>query len=163
MKNKDIKKWLTLLLLTAGIVVAGCSGNAYQNYTAYNSELMKLIKSNKENIRAMNSVMTKGDYQKAEEVRKTWEKYLNQAIKKAKEIGSFNGDSGLQQAIIEGLKGYRKVVANEYKQLIDIRSQANSSQPAKESKLLKNINQAFTKATEEVNRTVSTFEVTYSE
>jgi len=111
----------------------------------------------------MNSALTKGNFQKAEEVRKDWVGSLKQAIKKAEEIGSYNGDDGLQQVAIDGLQSYKKVVVNEYKQLIDIRSRGDSSQADTENKLLRNINQAFTKASETVNQAESIFELKYTE
>lgn len=37
------------------------------------------------------------------------------------EIGDFNGDAGLQNAVLKGLKGYKKIVDQDYPKLIDIR------------------------------------------
>lgn len=161
MINKNIKKIFALLLLTSGMIFNSCSGNKYQNPAIYNSMLMKLMSSNKEDIRAMNSALTSGNYQKAKQVRKNWERHLKEAIANAEEIVDFKGDYSLQNAIIKGLKKYKQIVANEYKQLIAIRIEGDNSLQNIENKLLKEINQVFTQAVKIVNKAKTDFKIIY--
>lgn len=118
---------------------------------------MKLTSSNTDYVRAMNTAMTGGDYNKAGKVRKAWEDHLEDAISKANEVGSFNGDDALQSAILKGLQNYKKIVANEYKKLIAIRSKGEVSKQAKENQLLKSINHTFSKADKAVKQALADF------
>lgn len=152
--SKIILSLFTLLGL--GLFAVGCSSN-HQNLQTYNNKLMTLMNNNSKDMQAMNAAMTSGDYKKAEEVRKTWASHLKDALEQANEIGGYQGDETLQSAIVNGLSTYKKIVTDDYKQLIAIRSKGDSSQQEKENKLLKNINQAFTKAANSINQAASAF------
>ncbi len=109
----------------------------------------------------MNSAMTSADYAKAETVRGEWEKALNADIKKVEDLGDFNGDAEFQTAVVDGLKGYQKIVTDAYPKLIEIRKN-NVEDPATETKLLDDINKAFEDAANNVNKASDAFEAKYN-
>lgn len=73
------------------------------------------------------------------------------------EIGDFNGDAGLQNAVLKGLKGYKKIVDQDYPKLIDIRKN-NKEDVRVEQTALENINKAFENMANGVNEASNNFE-----
>lgn len=105
----------------------------------------------------MNSAMQAGDFDKAGKVQQEWSTALDKDIKKVEEIGDFNGDANLQTAILTGLKGYKKIVAEDYPKLIDLRKNKKED-PATEQQLLNNINNALEVMANGVNEASGKFE-----
>lgn len=142
--------------LTIGLFATSCSNN--QNPADYNNKLMTLMNQNETDMNAMNAAMSAADYNQAEQVRKSWAQHLTDALKEAKDMDEFDGNSDLKNAVVSGLESYRKIVSEDYKQLIVIRSSGDQTQQAKESKLLNNINDAFENAGSNINKASSEFE-----
>ena len=108
----------------------------------------------------MNAAISSSDYEKAEEVRTAWEKSLDGDIKKVEDLGDFKGDAAFQKAVLDGLKGYKKIVTEDYPKLIEIRKN-KTPDAAAESTLLDNINKAFENMSNGVNKASSEFESKY--
>jgi len=128
---------------------------------AYNNELMTIINSEEAHINEMNSAMQAKNYNEAEKVVLKWDDAVKEDLKKVEKIGDFNGDSQLQQAILNGLKGYGKIVSEDYPKLIDIRKRGTQD-PVAEQTLLDNINKAFEAMAEGVNVASDKFEKDYA-
>lgn len=144
----------TLLIVSA--TLTSC-GKRAQNLKTYHNTLMKLMNANSKDMKAMNAAMTTGDYKKAEEVRQTWADHLEKSISKAEEMADFKGDASFKEAVIDGLKSYQTIVNKEYVALIKSRESDDPSQKAKESKLLKTINQSFVKISKALNQASADF------
>ena len=151
-----MKKWMKSSAVLFVVSVAVACGGA-QDPAAYNNELMLTINENEKHITDMNAAMNAADYTKASEVRTAWEANLEKQIEKVGEIGGFNGDNTLQQAVLQGLKAYEKIVKDDYPKLIEIRS-TGADDPAAETTALNNINDAFEKAANTVNEAGTAFE-----
>lgn len=151
---KQTAKWAVLSMIVA------CGGNT-QDPAAYNNELMTTINMNEQHIADMNAAMNVGDYDKASEVRKTWEEALEEQQKKVEDLGDFDGDNSLQQGVLAGLAAYQKIVKEDYVKLIEIRSQGVDDAAA-ETTALNNINHAFEEAANAVNTAGAEFEKKYA-
>lgn len=127
----------------------------------YNNELMTIINSEEAHISEMNSAMQSKKYDEAEKVARKWDDAVKEDIKKVEKIGDFNGDDQLQQAILKGLKGYGKIVKEDYPKLITIRK-SSIQDPVVEQGLLENINQAFENMANGVNVASDKFEKDYA-
>ncbi len=150
-----------LTFMAIGVLVTSC-GNNPQAPAAYNNQLMKLMNGNQQDMEAMNKAMTLGNFDKAEDLRVNWEKELEGTIKKATSIDGFKGDDNLKNAVVKGLKTYKKMVSVDYKQLIEIRKKADTTLDTKENELLKNINEGFTKAGKTINQAATAFQQKYA-
>ncbi|QQD14012.1 hypothetical protein [Sphingobacterium sp. UDSM-2020] len=128
---------------------------------AYNNELMTIINSEEVHISEMNSAMQSKKYDEAEKVALKWDQAVKEDIKKVEKIGDFNGDDHLQQAILKGLKGYGKIVSEDYPKLINIRK-STTQDPVVEQGLLDNINKAFEDMANGVNVASDKFEKDYA-
>ena len=128
---------------------------------AYNNELMTIINSEEVHISEMNSAMQSKKYEEAEKVVLKWKDAVKEDLKKVEELGDFNGDDQLQQAVLTGLRGYGKIVSEDYPKLISIRKNGTQD-PATEQKLLNNINNAFEKMANGVNVASDKFEKDYA-
>jgi Zn-dependent alcohol dehydrogenase len=128
---------------------------------AYNNELMTIINSEEAHISEMNSAMQSKKYDEAEKVAMKWDEAVKEDIKKVEKIGDFNGDDQLQQAILKGLKGYGKIVSEDYPKLINIRK-STTQDPVVEQELLDNINKAFEDMANGVNVASDKFEKDYA-
>lgn len=128
---------------------------------AYNNELMTIINSEEVHISEMNSAMQLKKYDEAEKVALKWDQAVKEDIKKVEKIGDFNGDDQLQQAILKGLKGYGKIVSEDYPKLINIRK-STTQDPVVEQGLLDNINKAFEDMANGVNVASDKFEKDYA-
>lgn len=126
----------------------------------YNNELMTIINREEAHITEMNSAMQSKKYDEAEKVALKWDEAVKEDIKKVEKIGDFNGDDQLQQAILNGLKGYGKIVKEDYPKLIAIRK-GSAQDPVAEEGLLNNINQAFENMANGVNVASNKFEKDY--
>lgn len=122
---------------------------------------MTVINGSEKHITDMNTAMQSNNYEKAEKVQKEWYDSVSKDIKKVEDIGDFNGDANLQNAILTGLKGYKKIVEDDYPKLIELRKNKVEN-PANEEKLLNNINQAFEVMANGVNKASSKFEKDYA-
>ena len=141
-------------------MIVACGGTT-QDPATYNNELMSTINSNEQHITDMNAAMNAGDYDKASEVRKTWEEALTKQQAKVQDLGDFNGDNSLQQGVLAGLEAYQKIVKDDYVKLIEIRSQGVDDTAA-ETIALNNINSAFEEAANAVNVAGNEFEKKYA-
>ncbi|MCW2263957.1 MULTISPECIES: LIC11966 family surface protein [Sphingobacterium] len=128
---------------------------------AYNNELMTIINSEEVHISEMNSAMQSKKYDEAGKVALKWDQAVKEDIKKVEKIGDFNGDDQLQQAILKGLKGYGKIVSEDYPKLINIRK-STTQDPVVEQGLLDNINKAFEDMANGVNVASDKFEKDYA-
>jgi len=128
---------------------------------AYNNELMTIINSEEVHISEMNSAMQSKKYDEAEKVALKWDQAVKEDIKKVEKIGDCNGDDQLQQAILKGLKGYGKIVSEDYPKLINIRK-STTQDPVVEQGLLDNINKAFEDMANGVNVASDKFEKDYA-
>lgn len=148
------------LLLLGTLILTGC-GSGSKNPVDYNNAIITVMNDNETHITDMNSAMSSADYGKAEQVRSEWAKALDADIKKVEELGDFNGDANFQKAVLDGLKTYRKAVTESYPKLIEIRkNQIND--PATETTLLNQINEAFETAGNNVNKASDEFETKYN-
>jgi hypothetical protein len=154
--RKAISKGTVLLVLCA---VVGCGQK--KDAVAYNNELMTVINSEEHHISEMNSAMQSKKYEEAEKVALKWKDAVKEDLKKVEELGDFNGDDGLQKAVLTGLQGYGKIVSEDYPKLISIRKNGTQD-PATEQKLLNNINNAFEKMANGVNIASDKFEKDYA-
>lgn len=153
------KLFLKGIVLSSLLVMMSCNGK--KNPEQYNNEIITVINGSDKHMTDMNSAMQSKDYDKAEKVRVEWEKAIDQDIKKMEDIGDFNGDAQLQNAVLNGLKGYKKIVTDDYPKLIDLRKK-NTQDPAAEELLLNNINNAFQNMAENVNQASDKFERDYN-
>lgn len=150
-----------LSALFIALLIAGCD-SSNQDPATYSNKLMILMNNNDKDMNDMNLAMASNSYQKAEDVRKTWEGHLTDAIKQAKDAGSFKGDDALKNTIVDGLNNYKKIVSNDYKQLIGIRSKGDATQQAQENNLLANINKAFEETGNHINNAAQQFQNKYA-
>ncbi|TWV93327.1 hypothetical protein [Chitinophaga pinensis] len=157
-----VKMKTFLFAVALGCTMAAC--NSSMDVATYNNELITVINDNEKQIAGMNEAMNSKDYTRAEQARTTWSEALDMQIKKVQELGSYKGDDVLQKGVLTGLQTYRKVVTDDYKELITIRKAgvADQETAAKEEKALNNINDAFEKAAEEVNKASDAFEKKYA-
>ncbi|WP_392469211.1 hypothetical protein ACF3OC_10965 [Sphingobacterium cellulitidis] len=155
-----IRKSLTCLAMVGTLILGSC-GSSQKNAAEYNNAIITVINGNEAHISNMNAAMTSADYTKAETVRSEWEKSLSTDIKKVEDLGDFNGDGDFQNAVVAGLKEYQKIVTDSYPKLIEIRKN-NVQDPATESKLLDEINNAFESAANNVNKASDAFETKYN-
>jgi hypothetical protein len=124
----------------------------------YNNQLMSLINDNEQDISAMNSAMSGQDFDTAQGVCETWERNIDERIRKVHATESFHGDDSLKNAILKGLQIYRKIVSEDYPMLIELRKDRKTltvgptlEEVRSEQRLLANINQAFEAAAMLVN------------
>ena len=155
--NTWLKNTAKLAVLS---LIAACGGNT-QDPASYNNELMTIINSNEQHVTEMNAAMIERDYDKASQVRKTWEEDLAKLQAKVEDLGDFNGDNSLQQGVLAGLAAYEKIVKDDYPKLIEIRSQGVDDAAA-ESTALDNINNTFEEAANIVNVASDAFEKKYA-
>lgn len=153
-----IKKVITGIMTAAVLSMSSCGGTKDQ--AAYNNSIITVINGSEKHITDMNAAMNASDYAKAEEVRTTWEKALNEDIRKVEDLGDFKGDATFQKAVLDGLNGYKKIVTEDYPKLIELRKK-NTADPAAESALLDNINKAFENMSNGVNKASTEFESKY--
>lgn len=137
------------------------SGSLSKEAAAYNNALMTIINSNDIHINDMNIAMISKNYSKAQEVRAQWEEAIAENIEAVDHLGAYNGDTALQQSVLKGLNGYKKIVTSDYPQLIAIRSSGKDDDRT-ESILLDNINDAFEYMANGVNEASTAFEERYS-
>jgi len=153
-----IKKVITGIMTAAVLSMSSCGGT--KDPAAYNNSIITVINGSEKHITDMNAAMNASDYAKAEEVRTTWEKALNEDIRKVEDLGDFKGDATFQKAVLDGLNGYKKIVTEDYPKLIELRKK-NTADPATESALLDNINKAFENMSNGVNKASTEFESKY--
>lgn len=153
---------LISLLFSTGLMFSSCADPKDQDAVTYINKLMNLMNNNQTNMLALNATMTSGHYDKAEKVRQDWVNHLNDAIKKAEAMDDFNGNNDLKEAVENGLKEYKEIATDEYKQLIYIRKSGNSTQTQKENKLLNEINKTFQEVGNEVNTANGDFQIQYA-
>lgn len=132
----------------------GCGSK--KDPVAYNNEVITIINGSDKHIGEMNMAMTSRNYDEASKIQEAWKKAVNEDIQKMEKIGDFNGDDRLQQAVLTGLKGYKKIVEDDYPKLIGIRK-SNPNDIETEQTLLDNINDAFEKMANGVNRASDQF------
>lgn len=154
-----IKQMITGMLTVAVLTMSSC-GSGEKDPATYNNSIITVINGSEQHITDMNAAMGNSDYAKAEEIRTAWNKSLDEDIKKVEDLGDFKGDATFQKAVLDGLKGYKKIVTEDYPKLIEIRKNKTSDATA-ESTLLDNINKAFENMSNGVNKASSEFESKY--
>lgn len=154
-----VKNFLSMVLLAALCSFVSCGGS--KDPVAYNNAIISVINNSEQQVTLMNQAMNAADYAKAEEVRSGWEKSVEEDMKKVEELGDFNGDVAFQQAVLNGLKGYEKIITTDYPQLIELRKKGTAADARAEEQLLKNINTAFENMANGVNDASDKFERTY--
>ncbi len=154
-----IRNIISTVICAAVIFLASCGGS--KDPVAYNNAIISVINGSERQVTLMNEAMNAADYAKAEEVRLGWEKSVNEDINKVEDLGDFNGDAAFQQAVLNGLKGYKKIVTEDYVKLIDIRKNGTAADAEKEAQLLDNINAAFEDMAKGVNAASDKFEQDY--
>ncbi len=154
-KTNPYATFFAALLL--GFLITSCSN---PNPVEYNNELMTLMNDNEKDMNAMNVAMSTGDYTKAETVRSTWAKNLDNAIGKVSKIKAIKNDEGLKSAVEEGLKQYKKIASQDYVKLIELRTKEKggdaSLQPQIQS-VLHTINNGFETIGATVNKAGDAF------
>ncbi|ACU62637.1 LIC11966 family surface protein [Chitinophaga pinensis] len=157
-----VKMTTSLFALAAACTMAAC--NSSMDVASYNNELITVINDNEKQMAGMNEAMNSKDYTRAEQARSTWSATLDKQIKKVEDLGSYKGDDVLQKGVLNGLRTYKKVVTDDYRELITIRKAgiADEATAAKEEKALNHINSAFEQAAEEVNKASDAFEKKYA-
>jgi hypothetical protein len=156
---KTLKTLLLATVLTTGAAICGCG--ARQDAAAYNNRLMTLMNANEQDMTAMNTAMTAHDYRKAEQVRKDWVQDLSDALRQAMATESFRGDDSLKAAVVGGLTAYRKIVSQDYRELIAARTANDSAAAAREPGLLSRINDGFERAGSAINEAADRFQESY--
>lgn len=151
------RKILFGFLMMGMLSLTSCGG---KDPASYNNEIVTVINGSEANISELNAAMASADYAKAEEVRAKWDKQLDADIQKVESLGDFKGDAKFQTAVLNGLKGYKKIVTESYPKLIEIRKN-NSGDPTTENKLLSEINEAFQNMSGNVNQAATEFETKY--
>lgn len=154
-----IRNFISTAICSAVLFLASCGGS--KDPVAYNNAIISVINDSERQVTLMNEAMNAADYAKAEEVRLGWEKSVNEDIKKVEDLGDFNGDAAFQQAVLNGLKGYQKIVTEDYPKLINIRKTGTAADADKEAQLLDNINAAFEDMAKGVNEASDKFEQAY--
>lgn len=146
--------------MCAGLLLLASCGET-KDPIVYNNAIITVINGSEKHVTEMNNAMNAADYTKAEEVRVAWEKSINEDLKTVDDLGDFNGDASFQQAVLNGLNGYKKIVTEDYPKLITIRKEAKAENAIAEEGLLKNINKAFENMASGVNEASDKFEKAY--
>lgn len=133
------------------------SGSINKEAQAYNNKLMNIINESEPHINNMNQAMMSANFEKAESIRKIWNTSIDSNISAVEQMGSYKGDADLQQAVLKGLNGYKKIVTDDYTKLIFIRKNGPRNEGV-EAALLNNINDAFEFMGNAVNEAVEAFE-----
>ena len=154
-----INKLLSTLICI--VVLSSSSCGESPDPVAYNNSIITIINDSEKHVTEMNDAMNRADYAKAETVRDLWESSIDQDIKKVEALGSFQGDSIFQQAVLNGLMGYHKILTDDYPKLISIRKEASVKNARLETQLLNNINSASKNMANAVNQASEQFEKRY--
>lgn len=144
----------SIAVLSIVFSTIGCGSK--KDPVEYNNEVITIINGSEKHINEMNAAMINKNYDEATKIQEEWKKAVDEDIKKMEKIGDFNGDDQLQQAVLAGLKGYKKIVEEDYPKLIDIRKD-NTADIDTERVLLDNINDAFEKMANGVNQASNQF------
>lgn len=151
------KLFLSGLSLMVMLFMISCGSKESRTPQEYNNELMTIINSNEQEISKMNAAMTASNYDQASVVQKEWSAAVDRAIEKVDSIGPYKDDKQLQEAVLDGLKGYKQIVDEDYPKLIDIRKN-HVADPTGEQQALNNINAAFENMANKVNIASAAFE-----
>lgn len=154
-----MKKLTTMMALFGSLFFASC-GNT-PNPVEYNNKLMTVMNENEKHMNAMNAAMTGDDYAKAETVRKTWSEQLGKSIGEVEKLGTIKEDGGLKTAVTEGLKGYKQIADESYKQLIELRTKEKGGDTTVQAQIqtaLDKINTSFETIGGNINKASDAFE-----
>lgn len=147
-----------IAILSIGLFLGSCSSN--QDPATYNNKLMTLMNNNETQMDAMNTAMSDKDYAKAEDIRKSWENQLDDAIKTAKGMDAFKNNTALRDNVASGLSNYKKLVSGDYKMLIALRAGSEDTVgPNSEDSLLTHINDVLQKTANDINKASADFEM----
>ncbi|GAB0157577.1 hypothetical protein CHRYSEOSP005_28560 [Chryseobacterium sp. Alg-005] len=122
----------------------------------FNNTIMLAINDLQKDQMSMNDAMTAGDYTKAEEVRGTWSKNLNNTIDKITSIETSGNEAEFQKTVLTNLETYKNIVNNKYVELIDIRK--NKGDENKDRVLLTEINDGLTNTQNAINDASSKYQ-----
>lgn len=107
------------------------------------------------NMSEMNSAMMSEDYTKAESVRKSWSDKLGKSIEEVSSMSTMKDDEGLKSAVEKGLKGYKKMLDEDYKELIALRTKekaGDTNVSTRVNQLLDKVNNEFETLGEDINK-----------
>ncbi len=158
-----MKKLTTMMALFGMAFFSSCGSSS--NPVEYNNKLMTVMNENEKHMNAMNSAMMSADYAKAETERKAWEGQLDKSIGEVDKMTELKDDAGLKAAVSEGLKGYKKIAAEDYKTLIDLRTKEKSGDTTVQPQIqatLDRINTSFETIGGKINNAGSAFEQKFS-
>ena len=162
-----MKKLTAIPYVFIAAIVAVCfaSCGAIQNPAAYNNKLMMVVNDNDKRMNEMNAAMVGQDYTQAEVVRKSWVEQLEKSITETDKMESLKEDEGLKSAVVDGLKGYKKIADNDYKTLIDLRTKEKSGDATVQLQVqasLTRINNGFDAIAGKINNAAAAFEKQYA-
>ncbi|TDS11685.1 hypothetical protein B0I21_10726 [Sphingobacterium paludis] len=103
-----IKTFFVRCISVIALSLPSCSD--LENAVTYNNTIMRIIDNSEKHVSAMNTAVNTADYRKAEEICELWEASIDRDIKKIEELGDFHGDTLYQRAVLNGLKGYQKLL-----------------------------------------------------
>lgn len=158
---KKVNVFAALFFAAVASIFATSCGGAAVDPVAYNNQLVTFLNENDKDVNTMNTAMGTQDYEKAEAARKVWEENLGKSIAAAQKMDTWKDDAGLKAAVVEGLEGYKKLAADDYKKLITLRTQAKNGDAAAEpqiSTVLNGINDQFTSIAGKINVASNAFE-----
>ncbi|WP_142687339.1 LIC11966 family surface protein [Chitinophaga polysaccharea] len=142
---KNVKAIFTSFCIAAvSTLIASCGASL--SPVEYNNKLMSVMNEQEKHMNEMNTAMVSQDFAKAESVRKTWVEQLDKSIAEVNKIETIKEDGGLKSAVEQGLKEYRKIAGETYKELIGLRTKEKSGDTSVQPQIqaaLNRINQSF--------------------
>lgn len=156
-KVNTIATFFAATMLSLGF--ASCTSTPVDP-VAYNNQLMTAMNNNDQNVSALNSAMASQDYTQAENARKKWEQELDKSIATVDKIEEWKEDAGFKASVAQGLKDYKKLAADDYKKLIELRSKekaGDTSVVADINTTLDKINTNFEGIADKVNKAGEAF------
>ncbi|HEY8955790.1 LIC11966 family surface protein [Chitinophaga sp.] len=160
-KVKAIFAPICIAAVSTLIVSCGSSLNPVE----YNNKLMSVMNEQEKHMNEMNSAMVSQDFAKAESVRKTWAEQLDKSITEVNKIETINEDGGLKPAVEQGLKEYKKIADEGYKELIGLRVKEKGGDTTVQPQIqatLNRINQSFDAIGGNINKASDAFEKKHS-
>lgn len=144
-------------------LIASCGSSL--NPVEYNNKLMSVMNEQEKHMNEMNTAMVSQDFAKAESVRKTWVEQLDKSIAEVNKIETIKDDSGLKPAVEQGLKEYKKIADEAYKELIGLRTKEKGGDTTVQPQIqatLNRINQSFDAIGGNINKASDQFEKKHS-
>lgn len=152
-----------LCIAAVSTLITSCGSSL--NPVEYNNKLMSVMNEQEKHMNEMNTAMVSQDFAKAESVRKTWVEQLDKSIGEVNKIATAKDDGGLKPAVEQGLKEYRKIADESYKELIGLRTKEKSGDTSVLPQIqvtLNRINQSFEAIGGNINKASNEFEKNHS-